>query len=529
MDPPATDGDAGRAWQWIERAPKDHNAWVGAASILAWISDRDGYDRVRGEMLAKYGASVNPIIAERTAKACLLFPGRDAVAEHAARLTALPVALADDAPAREVGRPNARAYSIDSDSSCVALRISLAFGIGKLTKVSSVLILADICGASDASAIPAAAESGESMRIFNPRAKRSIMIGYFGRNYHSTAIGVRLVEVSCDQCGSTYFFELARAGAGAATAPYAIGTARAERSAADQARRDRDRRLVEEAELVPCPKCLWINDHLVTGYRRGRFRGASKAAAGIAIAGVCLTLVTAWVASLGPAPAHSGTIASILTVGMTVSLAVPASILLLRQFLRQRIQPNRDYPLPPKLPHGTPTALVRNSGTGVLEPAGRPVRPGDGIGAAVGAWINYQIGRSTLPPVCCDCLGPDSPRFAYHYSAASALGLTVPLCKACARRWTGRKWLGALVTFAAAAVFDIPLLLVLKLDEIIFWAVVLLAGTLLPVVGAMIAGWRAAPVRVKTVDKSRAVIRLWFRNEHYLSDVATNPGSASLT
>jgi hypothetical protein len=73
MDPPATDGDAGRAWQWIERASKDHNAWVGAASILAWISDRDGYDRVRGEILAKYGASVNPIIAERPPRRAFFF------------------------------------------------------------------------------------------------------------------------------------------------------------------------------------------------------------------------------------------------------------------------------------------------------------------------------------------------------------------------------------------------------------------------------------------------------------------------
>jgi hypothetical protein len=348
------------------------------------------------------------------------------------------------------------------------------------------------------------------------------MLAYFGGNYHSAAIGARLVEVSCDQCGTTYFFELARVGSGAATAPYAIGTGRAERSAKDQALRDRERRLQEEAELVPCPKCLWINDHLVTGYRRGRFRGATKAAVAIGIAGACLTLITAWAASPGPAPADHGTIASILTKGMIGSIAVPAFILVLRHFLRQRIQPNRDYPLPPKLPHGTPTALVRNSATGELEPAGQTSKPEDGDRDGAGAWMNYQIGRTTFPPICCECLGPDSQRFALQYSVNRALGFAVPLCKGCARRWTRRKWLGALVTLSAAAALGIPIMLALKLDEIIFWALLLVVGILLPVIGAMIAGWRAAPVRVKSVDRSRGVVRLWFRNAYYLNDVAAN-------
>jgi hypothetical protein len=348
------------------------------------------------------------------------------------------------------------------------------------------------------------------------------MLAYFGRNYHSAAIGARLVGVSCDQCGTTYFFELARVGSGAATAPYAIGKGRAERSAKDQALRDRERRLEEEAELVPCPKCLWINEHLVSGYRRGRYRGATKAATGIGIAGVCLTLATAWFSSVGPTGADRGAIISILTVGLTGSIGIPVAILLFRHFLRQMIQPNRDYPLPPKPPHGTPTALVRNSASGELEPAGQPSKPGDGDRAGAGAWMNYQIGRTTFPPICCDCLSPDSQRFAFQYPVNRALGFSVPLCKGCARRWTRRKWLGALVTLATAAAFGIPLMLALKLDEIFFWALVFILGTLLPVIGAMIAGRRAAPVRVKSVDRSRGVVRLWFRNEYYLNDVAAN-------
>jgi hypothetical protein len=137
-------------------------------------------------------------------------------------------------------------------------------------------------------------------------------------------------------------------------------------------------------------------------------------------------------------------------------------------------------------------------------------------------WINDQIGRTTFPPVCCECLGPDSQRFAVQYPVNRALGFAVPFCKGCARRWTRRKWLGVLVTLSAAAALGIPMMLALKLDEIIFWALLLVVGTLLPVIGAMIAGWRAAPVRVKSVDRSRGVARLWFRNEYYLNEVAAN-------
>ena len=86
------------AWRWIEQAPEDHNAWVGAASLLAWVRDRDGYDRLRRRLLAKYGATGDPTIAERTAKACLLLPGSDAVVKEAAGLAELSIARADQVP-----------------------------------------------------------------------------------------------------------------------------------------------------------------------------------------------------------------------------------------------------------------------------------------------------------------------------------------------------------------------------------------------------------------------------------------------
>ena len=92
------EGKSAQAWRWIEQAPENHNAWVGAASLLARVGDRDGYDRHRRRLLAKYGATLDPTIAERTAKACLLLPGDGAVTAEAARLAGLAVAGADQVP-----------------------------------------------------------------------------------------------------------------------------------------------------------------------------------------------------------------------------------------------------------------------------------------------------------------------------------------------------------------------------------------------------------------------------------------------
>ena len=89
--------------RWIEWHPGDHNAWVDAASLRARAADRDGYDRHRRRMLAEYGATVDPTIAERTAKACLLRPGDIESILEAVRLArALGLPLLDkSAPYRQ--------------------------------------------------------------------------------------------------------------------------------------------------------------------------------------------------------------------------------------------------------------------------------------------------------------------------------------------------------------------------------------------------------------------------------------------
>jgi WD40 repeat protein len=72
------------AEQWKEAAadltaavrarPDDHWLWVIATELLVMSGDVEGYRKHCRDMLEQFGETKNPIIAERTAKACLLMP-----------------------------------------------------------------------------------------------------------------------------------------------------------------------------------------------------------------------------------------------------------------------------------------------------------------------------------------------------------------------------------------------------------------------------------------------------------------------
>jgi serine/threonine protein kinase len=57
------------------REPADHVLWCRSAVLLLRVGDREGYRRHCRDMLARFGATQDPVVAERTAKACLLLPG----------------------------------------------------------------------------------------------------------------------------------------------------------------------------------------------------------------------------------------------------------------------------------------------------------------------------------------------------------------------------------------------------------------------------------------------------------------------
>src|SRR5438067_1274597 len=97
---------------------------------------------------------------------------------------------------------------------------------------------------------------------------------YHAKVFKSSTSGLRVESVVCEKCATTFSYELVRVGAGTASAPYYIGQTAAKARADQRARADLQKRLAREAELVPCPKCHWVNDGLIERVRRRRYLAA---------------------------------------------------------------------------------------------------------------------------------------------------------------------------------------------------------------------------------------------------------------
>jgi serine/threonine-protein kinase len=70
--------EARLAWRAaLEADPPDHAAWDGYAELCLFLGQEDEYRRARQSLLAKFAASTDPRVAERTARACLLLPATE--------------------------------------------------------------------------------------------------------------------------------------------------------------------------------------------------------------------------------------------------------------------------------------------------------------------------------------------------------------------------------------------------------------------------------------------------------------------
>jgi len=75
--------------------------------------------------------------------------------------------------------------------------------------------------------------------------------------------GTRLEAVVCEKCQTSYWYELTRVSVGKAWVLYGLYEEAARRRAKMRADQNLQWRLASEAELVPCPKCRWVNQPLV--------------------------------------------------------------------------------------------------------------------------------------------------------------------------------------------------------------------------------------------------------------------------
>jgi eukaryotic-like serine/threonine-protein kinase len=67
--------EARAAWEKVLGTdPGEHDAWYGYAELCLFVGREDEYRRARRDLLARFGESTDPNVAERTARACLLLP-----------------------------------------------------------------------------------------------------------------------------------------------------------------------------------------------------------------------------------------------------------------------------------------------------------------------------------------------------------------------------------------------------------------------------------------------------------------------
>lgn len=339
------------------------------------------------------------------------------------------------------------------------------------------------------------------------------------REYHTSSVGSRTVSVKCVQCGCDYFYTLVRVGYGTAGVYFGLRKAAATRTAEARARIDQERRLGDEAEVVPCPRCGWINEELVARFLRGRCRGLGGMAFRAAVLGIVFTLPGWLYVFLGPAADREAILYASIGI-LSFWLGAAGVILAVRAWRRRSVRPGRSDLLTTALPRGRPPALVVNPATGRLETVG-PERPYGNV--CNDGCLELQIGRQTFPPVCCQCLRPTPPWVPYQLTVALRLVLAVPFCPDCARHRGRRRRAIGLVTIGAVLAAGAGLLFALGLEPYKFLAVCLVA----PLAALFVANRATAPMLVKAVDLPRGVLRLRFRNGDYLTAVA-RPGGATV-
>lgn len=331
---------------------------------------------------------------------------------------------------------------------------------------------------------------------------------YIERRFEATHAGWKILSVECAKCSCQYFFRLTRVGTGSAPAPFFLGQSAAADSSADQAKNELDDRLSFEAELVPCPKCHWINEELVEGYRQSQYRRIGPWALGIAFFGSISSWIGAWFVWNGPRIDHKSL--PFFLVYLPLLFVVVAALMFLGRFAARRlIQPNASFPMPPRVPEGTPSAMLVNERTNELETV---EQPNSGIKKR---FVNFQLGVDSFGPQCCDCLGEAQVGCEYDLPVAGGLELKVPRCDLCAKK-TFRSVLGLGLIFMSLMMLCGAMgCYWMELDQLGWWFSLILWGIVSYVVSALAAAILCDPVRILKFDMSRGTLRLKFRNPEF--------------
>jgi hypothetical protein len=327
------------------------------------------------------------------------------------------------------------------------------------------------------------------------------------RRFSSEVVGSRLIQVCCEKCNREYYYVLSRLGSGEAISAYGLGNRRAEDNATKGASHELMRQLTEDADLVPCPNCHWVNDDLVKRYRRGSYRGWVRAGGFMAALGGSTTFIVGCVNGHGPqAGATDG---GLMLSGPLFFLVLWAAVAVAPLLLRKRIQPNRDFPFQPTVPPGSPPALLLDAETGELTQVVNSCPASDRDEK-----IYFAVGRDTFPLNCCGCGRECSIEWTIQIPALRVHQLPIPICKTCmSGLQRSQRKVG--LAFAAAGLIVC----------LAFWGYFqnLAAASgfggvtvlLLVILYSYVAGIFSCPVTALLVSHRRGIVRLRCRNTEY--------------
>ncbi|MDB5292003.1 MAG: hypothetical protein JWL69_3244 [Phycisphaerales bacterium] len=342
------------------------------------------------------------------------------------------------------------------------------------------------------------------------------MAAFVGKVITASLAGRRIEPVTCEKCGMGFYYELTRVGVGKGSAPYFIGQKSASNRAAVAAEQELARRLDGEAELVPCPKCHWVNHDLIERYRRRQYLGAPLLIVIVMVAGFTAAPLIA--VGLTEALGYNSRVPRYALVAVAaVCLLSPAWVLLIRRQLRLRIDPNTTYPLRPRVPAGTPPALVEQRDPRTGKTCMIAVASQDDAQTDQFQWATFRPGQVRLPRLCCVCLDPGSTTYSPPLPVNESSDIAVPLCDRCSVRLQRRWWLTVFIIagmsmvlggFASTAVHGID-----AMGRWIAFTVIGFFGTV--VGGVVIAGRVCRPYRMAVVDRDRGIVKFAAANPVY--------------
>jgi hypothetical protein len=338
-----------------------------------------------------------------------------------------------------------------------------------------------------------------------------------GGDIEAKVEGRQLRAVTCEKCGTEFCYELTRVGVGH-TPAHCLSRYTASVRAQMAAERDLAERLGRDVDLVPCPSCKWVNHDLIARYRKSKYRGWTTVGV-IPLAVGAVTSLCQW-GSFEPTFSRraSDLAAEIATIEL-VSILVSLGVFLLQWALRRRISPNRSVDGNPRIPPGTPPALVRQAtgdGGETLvavpgEAADRPMQA---------KWAIYRAAQLSFTPVCCQCLAPATGTYTPLIVLRRPQITGIPICHWCMRRIRIQCCLRSLCLLPMAVYTGWVLRGAFQgshgrdpVSTGIFF------GLLAEFLAVVLVDRWLQPYRVRAVDRSRGLYKIRFDNPAYTAIV----------